>query len=109
MTPTEVHLRQAERRLDITWDDGHTSQFALRYLRGYCPCASCQGHFSGTVTFIDAPADLVDVQPVGSYAMRFVWRDGHQSGLYAFEYLRRIEQVPPGDGPTNATLLAEAS
>lgn len=105
-TPTEVHLHQAEHALDITWDDGGTTRFALAYLRGWCPCAHCQGHFAAKMVFQQGKdATLRHVEPVGGYAMRLHWGDGHQSGIYAFEYLRRIAVGPPDDGPTNEELL----
>ena len=107
--PTEVHLRQAERRLEITWDDGVVTQFSLRFLRGWCPCAKCQGHFVNEMKFIEGVStDLSDVQPVGGYALRPTWADGHQSGIYAFRYLRKIATEPPGEGPTNDDLLVDA-
>lgn len=103
MHPVHVHLREQDRILDITWDDGVLSSYDLAYLRGYCPCAKCQGHFSGRIQYVEgASASLVDVQPVGSYAIRFVWSDGHATGMYAYDYLRRIEHEAPGEGPVNA-------
>lgn len=104
--PTEVHLHQAEKVLDITWDDGTTNRFALAYLRGWCPCAVCQGHFAAKMVFqTGVDTRLIDVEPVGGYAMRLHWGDGHKSGIYAFDYLRRIAQTPPDEGPTNEELL----
>jgi DUF971 family protein len=106
IVPTEVHLQSAQRRLVITWSDGRTDTFSLRYLRGWCPCAHCQGHFVMEKRFVEgANAELSDVEPVGSYAMRLSWGDGHDSGLYSFEFLRSIALAPPGDGPTNDSLL----
>lgn len=109
VTPTNVHLKQREGVLEIEWDDGHHSRYALRYLRGWCPCAVCQGHIHGVTNFIDQPAPrLLGAEPVGTYAMRLQWADGHQTGIYAFRYLRAIEDNPPAEGPANADLLAEA-
>lgn len=107
-TPTEVHLREREGVLDIRWDDDVETRFALRYLRGWCPCAVCQGHLHGVTTFVDRPAlRLHGVEAVGAYAMRLLWADGHKTGIYAFSYLRRIAEEPPAEGPTNAEVLAE--
>lgn len=106
MHPVEIHLQTAAGTLQIRWSDHRVSIFALRFLRGWCPCAVCQGHFAKTMTWQgDAPATLDTVEPVGSYAIRPVWADGHRSGIYAYEYLRRIEHEAPGDGPSNADLL----
>lgn len=108
VSPTQVHLREADGILTIAWSDDVTHDFALAYLRGWCPCAHCQGHFVMEKRFIEGVSTtLVDVQPVGGYAMRLVWSDGHQSGIFAFEYLREIAIEPPGEGPTNASLLGQ--
>lgn len=110
MHPTELHLREAESELDVTWSDGSATIFSLAYLRGWCPCAVCQGHFAGTYTFHESPLSgpgavrLLDVEPVGNYALRPRWNDGHTTGIYAFEYLKRIASEPPGDGPRNDEL-----
>lgn len=110
LTPTQFHLHEAERTLDVSWSDGHTFTFALEYLRGWCPCAKCQGHFSGGKTFIrDVSTKLVDLEPVGAYAVRPLWGDGHQSGMYAFEYLLELEQGPPDQGPSNDEFMPGAS
>lgn len=106
-TPTDVHLREREGVLEIDWTDGHRSRFSLRYLRGWCPCAVCQGHLHGVTTFVDQPAPrLLGAEPVGTYAMRLQWSDGHRTGIYAFRYLRAIEHAPPAEGPSNEQLLA---
>lgn len=111
MHPVQVHLHEAARRLQIDWSDGVTTHYALTYLRGWCPCAKCQGHFSGTYRFVDVPGvRLLDVDAVGSYAIQPSWSDGHSSGIYAFTYLRQIALAPPADGPTNAEIeVREAS
>lgn len=103
--PTHVELHSAARILTIQWSDSVQTDFALRYLRGWCPCATCQGHFSAQKTFITADATLMDVEPVGTYAMRLVWLDGHNSGIYSFEYLREIFEQPPGEGTPNREFL----
>ena len=106
--PTEVRLKSEQKVLEISWEDGHESRLSLAYLRGWCPCAVCQGHLHGVTRFHSgANAKLMDVEAVGAYAMRLRWADGHQTGIYAFRYLRAIEETPPADGPTNASLLAE--
>lgn len=107
--PTEIRLEEAAARLTIAWDDGATSVFSLKYLRGWCPCAHCQGHFQTVYRFQDvARPVLKDVEPVGAYAIRPVWLDGHNAGIYAYDYLRRIEHEAPGEGPSNASLLTSA-
>jgi DUF971 family protein len=107
--PTELHLHEAEQRLDVTWSDGANTSYALAYLRGWCPCAHCQGHFVLEKRFVRrVDRRLTGVEPIGTYAFKPTWGDGHSSGIYAFEYLRRIATEPPGIGPSNESLLAGA-
>jgi DUF971 family protein len=89
--PDEVKLVEAERRLDITWSNGHKSPFTLEYVRGWCPCAVCQGHFQEEWKYQEvANPQLMDVQPVGNYGMKLVWGDGHDTGIYQFDVLWAI-------------------
>jgi len=65
-------------------------------LRGYCPCATCQGH-SGEVRLVETRDDqleLEDITPVGGYALGLKWFDGHDSGIYSYAYLRSLCQCP---------------
>jgi len=77
---------------EIDWADGHRSVYPHAILRGYCPCAGCQGH-SGTIRYIEhteAQLDLEDLEVVGNYALRLQWFDGHGTGLYSYRYLRAL-------------------
>ena len=80
---------------EIDWGDGHKGVYPHTILRGYCPCAGCQGH-TGTISFIEPSGDLQveldQIQPVGNYALQLVWFDGHGSGLYSYKYLRALCQ-----------------
>ena len=88
--PIEINHAKARRAVLITWDDGHVGEYDEVYLRGYCPCALCQGHGAQT-RFIDVPdASLVAIQPVGNYAIEIHWQDGHSTGIYTFDYLRSL-------------------
>ena len=88
----------------IDWSDGHRSEYSLGYLRDECPCATCTGAH-GTEpqkTNHSAPKSdnpfqmykpvlkMLDVEPVGNYAMRINWNDGHNSGIYSYDRLREI-------------------
>jgi DUF971 family protein len=85
--------------IKIDWKDGHTSDYGLTYLRDKCPCATCSGSH-GTpprVPEADNPFQMykpalkmVSVEPVGNYAIRIHWSDGHNSGIYSYEHFRRI-------------------
>ncbi len=79
---------------DIVWNDGHFSSYPSWYLRENCPCATCVEEFTGRRLILQGsiPGDLgrADVAPVGNYALRFTWNDGHDTGIYTFDFLRRI-------------------
>ena len=93
--PRELKLDEAARLLRIGWTDGHASAYPLRYLRGFCPCADCQGHAPGPKVFIPTEKPrLTDVRLVGRYALTPVWDDGHVTGIYSFEYLRELCPCP---------------
>jgi DUF971 family protein len=79
-----------EKALRLLWDDDHISTYPFPYLRGWCPCASCQGH-SGERQFIRVEnPQLETISPVGNYALNLRWSDGHDTGIYTFEFLRTL-------------------
>ncbi len=94
--PVEINHVKAQGIVCITWDDGHSSEYTKEYLRGYCPCALCQGHGAAAEKrFVEVPNVELDViEPVGNYAIGFRWSDGHVTGIYTFDYLRSL---CPGD------------
>ncbi len=88
--------------VDIDWQDGHKSHYTFQYLRDACPCAMCddergkQGRMPGEgekakpgALPMFKPAVKPDkTAPVGKYAIRFDWNDGHETGIYSWEFLR---------------------
>ncbi|HTQ57287.1 MAG TPA: DUF971 domain-containing protein [Bryobacteraceae bacterium] len=88
--------------IKIDWKDGHASDYGLTYLRDKCPCASCTGAHGTPPRQPEsaAPASpfqmykpvlkMLNVEPVGNYAIRIHWSDGHSSGIYSWEHLRNI-------------------
>jgi DUF971 family protein len=101
--PTDVTADRSQRIVTITWDDGHMSRYPYAGLRAVCPCAACRGghEFMGqppdrTVVRDTPPGELTlnAIQPVGSYALQFVWSDGHDSGIYTWEFLRAACPCP---------------
>jgi len=98
--------------IQIDWKDGHHSQYSLAYLRDECPCASCTGAH-GTEpkksSYSAAPPNdpfqmykpalkMLNVEPMGHYAIQIHWNDGHNTGIYSYDYLRKIcpcEQCRP--------------
>jgi DUF971 family protein len=89
---TEVRRLPAERRLRLTWSDGHSAEYDYDYVRGWCPCAMCQGHSSSTIRYQPAsgPVTAESIQPVGNYAISIGWSDGHSTGIYRFDFLRQV-------------------
>ena len=90
--------------MQIDWRDGHHSAWTFAWLRAACPCATCHeerdadGRKPGTakpkpvllLPLYEAPPRPVEVTPVGKYALRFKWNDGHEAGLYSWDYLRNV-------------------
>lgn len=92
--PLEINHAREQALVRITWNDGHVGSYSEEYLRGYCPCALCQGH-GGKLKFISAPgAKLETIHAVGNYAIEFRWHDGHSTGIYTYEYLRALCPCP---------------
>lgn len=93
---TDVQVIGAE--LAIRWSDGAESFIALEKLRRNCPCAGCNGERDIMGNLYKSPEKplsgqsfrVVRVSPVGGYALQLVWGDGHSTGLYSFEYLRKL-------------------
>lgn len=85
--------------IKIDWKDGHHSEYGLQFLRDKCPCAGCTGAHGTPPRQPEAdtpfpmfkPAlKMLDVEPVGNYAIRIHWSDGHSAGIYSYEHFRRI-------------------
>ena len=85
--------------IKIDWKDGHHSDYGLTFLRDKCPCATCTGAHGTAPREPEAnnpfqmfkPAlKMLGVEPVGNYAIRINWSDGHNSGIYSYEHFRRI-------------------
>ncbi len=80
----------------IDWSDGHKGVYPIRYLRLHCPCAACTDEWTGALKLKDEDVPLLmmlkDIEPVGNYALRFIWSDGHDTGLYTFGNLRKMCQ-----------------
>ncbi len=98
--------------IKIDWKDGHSSEYTLEYLRDKCPCAACTGAH-GTpprepTANQPAPASpfqmfkpalkMLAVEPVGNYAIRINWSDGHNTGIYSWEHFREICPCPQCTG-----------
>jgi len=82
--------------IHVKWNDGHQSQFTATYLRINCGCAECVEEWSRRKILDPAsvPADLraEDHLMVGKYAIQFLWSDGHFTGIFPFDILRKLCQ-----------------
>ncbi len=96
VTPEELRAPRGARVVEIVWADGATTPIHHRTLRGFCPCAHCQGHqgpiewVEGMASLPDAALELVEIAEVGQYAVQLGWGDGHSTGIYSFSYLREL-------------------
>ncbi|MFN2378548.1 MAG: P-loop NTPase [Candidatus Binatia bacterium] len=88
--PTDVQVDEAASAVSIRWSDGTCTNYSLRGLRGWCPCAQCQGHSSQTRFVEVKDPRLSGHEGVGRYAIRFLWADGHSTGMYSYDWLREI-------------------
>jgi DUF971 family protein len=104
MTPEKVRVLLTEGKgLEIDWQDGHRSAWTFAWLRDACPCATCveerknEGRNIGQpkaksgelLPMYKPPAKPASASAVGRYALQFNWQDGHSSGIYSWDYLRR--------------------
>ena len=94
MDPSLVGLARAGRSLRFQWSDQLVAELAIRDLRIECPCAHCVSEVTGKRLLdpVTVPDDLElqDMQPVGRYAYRCLYSDGHDSGIYPLELLRTL-------------------
>lgn len=107
--PSEIKLHQKSRRLELIYAEGESYALDFEYLRVYTPSAEARGHGPGQETLQTGKrnVDIERIEPVGTYALRLVFSDGHDSGLYSWdmlynlgkhhdelwqEYLRQIEK-----------------
>ena len=93
-TPTEITLHQKSRLLEIAFDDGARYRLAFEFLRVHSPSAEVRGHGPGQEVLQVGKQEvtLTGVEPVGSYALKLTFDDGHDSGLFSWDYLRELGQ-----------------
>ncbi|ACF12693.1 conserved hypothetical protein [Chloroherpeton thalassium ATCC 35110] len=90
--------KSGEQDLTLFWNDGVETKISFQRLRDECPCAECKGEtvlFESTEPKKKSPEtpgiyELRQVEVVGNYSIQPIWGDGHNSGLYSWEYLRKI-------------------
>src|SRR5512133_3376258 len=89
-TPKKVKAPHGASVFEIEWSDGSKASIPHAILRGYCPCATCQGH-AGKIEYREGGnLELRDIRRVGNYALALGWADGHDTGIYSFEFLYKL-------------------
>jgi DUF971 family protein len=108
--PTEIHLHQQSRVLDIAFDDDRRFSLPCEYLRVFSPSAEVRGHGPGQEVLQAGKREVgIDaVDPVGVYAVKFVFTDGHDTGIYSWEYLYELGVKQESNWATYLARLAQA-
>lgn len=96
-----IDLQQVGEELAIKWEDGVESYIPLNTLRRACPCAGCKGEMDVMGNLYKNPQQpltprafqLVRLERVGTYAVQPFWADGHATGIYSYDYLRRVAEA----------------
>ena len=106
--PSGIRAPHGADTLEVAWPGRAPQGLSHRLLRGYCPCAGCQGH-SGSITFHEPPnksaVELRDIKQVGHYALALTWGDGHSTGIYSFEFLWRLGELIERKGEADVEAL----
>jgi len=95
--PTDIRLHQKSRVLEVIFDNGAEFRLPCEFLRVYSPSAEVQGHGPGqeTLQVGKEAVNITEIEPVGAYAVKLHFDDGHNTGLFSWEYLYRIGQNHP--------------
>jgi DUF971 family protein len=94
MSPLKIQVKD-KKYLYIQWDDNSESRILLSVLRKNCPCANCVAdRHNQPASYIPLLSEvhltLVKIEPIGSYAIRLYWKDGHDTGIYNYEFLKEL-------------------
>lgn len=90
--PTEIRLKQAEKALEIDFDDGLSFQLSAELLRVHSPSAEVQGHSPSERKLVPGRrhVGIVKLEPVGNYAVRILFDDMHDTGIFSWSYLYEL-------------------
>ena len=96
-TPVEIKLRKASRLIAVQFDDGRSFDLPFEYLRVFSPSAEVKGHGPGQDVLQTGKKDveITKIEPIGHYAIRLVFDDGHDTGLYTWKYLYELGEQQP--------------
>ena len=98
MSPKQIKILE-KKNLLINWDDENESLINLKYLRDECPCANCKGEAILFKTYrpgkkAEENPDMYkikNIEAVGGYAIQITWKDGHDAGIYSWDYLKKLD------------------
>jgi DUF971 family protein len=95
--PTQIRLRRSSRLLEVSFGDGSRFELPFEYLRVHSPSAEVKGHGPGQEVLVLGKENvgISAVEPVGQYAVKLVFDDGHDTGLYTWKYLAELGREQP--------------
>ncbi len=105
MTPVKIEIEEGK-TLKIIWDDGSLDRIGLDFLRKNCPCAICTSQPAGSDEMVvrifgESQTQVASIQVVGQYAINIAWKDGHNTGIYEFDYLKELAELNKPDAKEN--------
>ncbi len=108
--PTEITLHQGSNMLDVAFDDGSLFSMPVEYLRVYSPSAEVRGHGPGQEVLQTGKraVGVRAIEPVGMYAIKLVFTDGHDTGIYSWEYLHELGRKQHSNWTTYLARLEQA-
>lgn len=108
--PTEIRLHQQSRMLELAYENGERFRLPCEYLRVYSPSAEVRGHGPGQEVLQTGKEDvnIVEIEPVGNYAIKLIFSDGHDTGIYDWRYLHHLGINQPTKWQEYLDRLAEA-
>jgi DUF971 family protein len=108
--PTEIELHQVSRVLDITFDDGRKFSLPCEYLRVFSPSAEVRGHGPGqeVLQVGKREVNVKAIEPVGVYAVKLAFSDGHDTGIYSWDYLYELGEKQPSNWKSYLARLEQA-
>ena len=89
VTPVAINLHQKSRKLNVAFDDGNNFEFSCEFLRVHSPSADVKGHGPGqsVLQVGKENVNIREIEPVGNYAIKLIFDDGHGTGIYSWAYL----------------------
>ena len=99
MSPKQIIILKKD-KLRITWEDSTEIILSLKYMRDECPCAGCKGETILLKTYRPPAPTVVtpemyqvkNIEVVGDYAIQITWKDGHNTGIYSWDYIKQLEE-----------------